>query len=521
MSFPSRNQSRKRSYQESNEIFVLEEQSKDKDRKPIIIEDIDFDDLNSLINFNRVYHLYYQCLENRDDKTRSQCVRFFVDYHKWKFLHYFDVEGYTKFIVDVFFDPSLDVIIYVFNNMLSFKSATKSLIKDISNRITNDIRQLEIDNNQLKKRFDIYTECCLFRIKKIKSKDHNKLGMVNNNNNIENIVNTREKEIGNGDSSNSMTKEKVSNRIISDLLVDRIISFSLREDQVQYGEKRYQIEKEELNNKFILNFALVSKQFFRVASKKMNDNYHNMFGYVNVDNEYSLIKSPPLFFDYESIKFIRYDDSAEQITQFFSRVELFHIKSDEYDVKINGAFSREYINVSNDNSYEDFYSDVITCDGYLTYLPPMPNLKNIFVHEYFGYQSNYSSFLISIFENTPNVDGHGIESFYINIKKDWNSTPDDNNLDFLQPLLSLHSKTLKSVTLEYYHIYREGGRNLLSSLKKMLPTIKQYNYSFIIYGNFKKLRYACRDNEDLQSHFHHRYDDYSTNKNYNSSVISL
>ncbi|EFA84240.1 hypothetical protein PPL_03317 [Heterostelium album PN500] len=73
MNFTSRNQSRKRSYQKSNEIFVLEEQSKDKDRMPIIIEDIDFDDRNSLINFNRVYHLYYQCLENRDDKTSSKC----------------------------------------------------------------------------------------------------------------------------------------------------------------------------------------------------------------------------------------------------------------------------------------------------------------------------------------------------------------------------------------------------------------------------------------------------------------
>ncbi|EFA86159.1 hypothetical protein PPL_00721 [Heterostelium album PN500] len=113
---PSIDQSRKRSYQESNEIFVfLEEQSKDKDRIPIIIEDIDFDDLNSLIKFNRVYHLYYQCLENRDDKTRSQCVSFFVQYHKWKFLHNIDVEGYTKFIVDVFFDPSI-------NKMLPFKS---------------------------------------------------------------------------------------------------------------------------------------------------------------------------------------------------------------------------------------------------------------------------------------------------------------------------------------------------------------------------------------------------------------
>ncbi|EFA79793.1 hypothetical protein PPL_06612 [Heterostelium album PN500] len=373
------NQSRKRTCQESNEIAVFEEESKDKDRIPINNDDIVFDNRNSLINFNRVYHLYYQCLESRDDQMRSQCVRFFVDCHRHKFLHFIDVQGYTKFIVDLFFDPSLDV----FNNMTSFKCRIhKSLV--------------------------------------------------------------------------------------------------------------------------ILNFALVSKQFFRITSKKINNSYHNIFGYANFDHEYSLIKSPPLFFDYESIKFIRYSESTDRIIDFFSRVELFHIKSDEYDSRINDGVSRRYIYYDsfkpsdNSSSDESLYRDVINRDGYLTHLPPFPNLKNIFVHQYYGYRRNYSLFLISIFENTPNVDGHGIESFYIRINKDWNRSPDYSNMDFLQPLLSLHSKTLKSVTLEYYDFYNDDAPQLLSILKERLPTIKQYNYSFILFANFNLLKSVCQDGEDLE-----------------------
>ncbi|EFA79615.1 hypothetical protein PPL_07474 [Heterostelium album PN500] len=108
-----------------------------KDDYPINVEGIDFNDQNSLINFNRIYNLYYECLENGNDSLRSQCVKFFVDYHEYKFIHSIDIQGYIKFIVDVFFDPEFDV----FRKMSSFYCGShKPTIQQIYNRIINDKR---------------------------------------------------------------------------------------------------------------------------------------------------------------------------------------------------------------------------------------------------------------------------------------------------------------------------------------------------------------------------------------------
>ncbi|EFA79622.1 hypothetical protein PPL_07481 [Heterostelium album PN500] len=109
-----------------------------------------------------------------DDSLRSQCVKFFVDYHRYKYVHYFDVQGYIKFIVDVFFDPELDVV----ENMSSFYCKDIPTITDIYNymimdkRVTKNInsKTLMIINiliyltkklkaDQLKKRMKIYTPC--------------------------------------------------------------------------------------------------------------------------------------------------------------------------------------------------------------------------------------------------------------------------------------------------------------------------------------------------------------------------
>ncbi|EFA79794.1 hypothetical protein PPL_06613 [Heterostelium album PN500] len=518
------NPSRKRTYQESNEI-VVEERPNDR-ISTINIDGIDFDDRNSLINFNRVYHLYYQCLESRDDQMRSQCVRFFVDYHQHKFLHYIDVQGYTKFIVDLFFDPSLDVI----SNMSSFgHSDHKTLVENIYNKIRYDKRKLNDDSDQLAKRIDVYKEC--FFSKAIQKKhlyfDYNSFhysithqeeeeedndNINENEDGVSNTIVNQEKDIKL--EINDLTKEKegyhhaISSTMIeevftftlSDILVEIIISFSLKGDSLHIFVENTRIRILDYSDiKCIFNIALVSKQFFRVASKKINNSYHNLYGHINVDNEYSLIKSPPLYFDYESIKFIRYDESTVRITQLFSRVEIFKLSSDEYDSRINdGVFRRYLYDDFFGRDTEHFYRNSISRNDYLTYLPPMPNLKHFTIDTYFGYKRNYSSFLISIFENTPNVDGHGIESFYISIYKDWNGSPDYSNLDFLQPLLSLHSKTLKSVTLDYRRLCGKYAYEFLPILKEMLPTIKQYNYSFILYGSFYNLKSACKDDEDLE-----------------------
>ncbi|EAL73657.1 hypothetical protein DDB_G0268408 [Dictyostelium discoideum AX4] len=79
----------------------------------------------------------------------------------------------------------------------------------------------------------------------------------------------------------------------------------------------------------------------------------------NNDSEFSLIKQPPLYFDYQSIRLIPYSSSIEYVKLLFSRVESFYIRTDEYD---SGSYDtkREYKIIPNevpgytsDNYYEE------------------------------------------------------------------------------------------------------------------------------------------------------------------------
>ncbi|EFA79602.1 hypothetical protein PPL_07461 [Heterostelium album PN500] len=469
------------------------------------LEGIDFKDLNSLINLNRIYNLYYQCLESGNDSLRSQCVKFFVDYHKCKFIHYFDVQGYIKFIVDVFFDPKFNV----FNNMSSFFTDSHlPTIEDIYNRIINDKRKLNEVDHQLTKRIEIYQECFYFgdldRIQgtfKYHFNDFYNKQLAKNNDNEKQEPNNQNCEFrlkkNTNTGSDSIFINKESSCFLSDLLLDRIISFSLiNKDKSDYILVEY-----------VMNFSLVSKKFFRVVSKILTKSYYESHGLINLESEYSLIQSPPLFFDYESIKYIKYGWSTDRINQLFERVELFLIKSDEYDYTCTAdPIQRDYITKhSFGNLPEEYYQESITTDGYLVHLPAMPNLKSITVKRYYGFEDNYSSFLTSIFKSTPNGDGHGIESFKIDIYKDTQEFSGDFCiLDFLSPLLRLHSKTLKSIEFKYIkNCGVQDMKELLKILKDWIPTMEQHNYSFKLYTNYQKLDRACRDDLDrkVQQYF--------------------
>ncbi|EFA86576.1 hypothetical protein PPL_00377 [Heterostelium album PN500] len=447
------NLTRNRSYLYSN--FQEEE----PDNEIIInIEGIDSNNQFSLINFNRIFNLYYKCLENSDDQTRSQCVRYFIKYYEYKFLHYIDEEGFTKFIVDVFFDPSINV----FNNMSLYNCGDNiSLIQDIYKRIINDKRN----------RIEVYQECCNFKCIPEQYLDFNFYDFYNRlltnddtniNENQNTIVNQNELEKNDDDDNNNNNN----------------------------SNNNYDNSNEENYTALVKSFIL--PEIF----------YYNITRHINLESKYSLIKSPPLFFDYESINFFKYGESTERTNQMFSRVQVFHIKSDEYDSNTNDGVRRHYFRDNNSFFTQDdehYYRVSISKNRYLTQLPPMPQLKHISITDYHGYTGNYSSFLKKILESTPNGDGHGIESFYINIDKDWNDCPDYSNLNFLLPLLSLHSKTLKSVVISYDDSCKYGDViTLLEILKETLSTMKQYNYSFIMYGNFRMLKEQCNNEVDLE-----------------------
>ncbi|EFA79623.1 hypothetical protein PPL_07482 [Heterostelium album PN500] len=476
---------------------------------PILVEGIDFKDQNSLINFNRIYNLYYDCLESRNGSLRSQCVRFFVEYHRYKFIHYFDVQGYIKFIVDVFFDPELDVV----ENMSRFYCGDHiPMLQDIYNRIINDKRKLKSD--QLKKRIKIYKGCCAFDHEDFVDYDakdfYNKVLLKNNKE-----VATQTNPIG----SDNIKKEIVDSSgldfvcsianiqsacILPDVILERIVSYSLKADESDevikhYNEKSVYGVEYHIDSKSVLNYALVSKQFFKVVSKKITNSYYNLNGFFNLESDYSLIKSPPLFFDYESIKSIGYGWNTDRITQLFSRVETFHIKSDEYDSRICNSddIKRLYLlEECLDDVDIDFYQDAIQMMEYFVYIPAMPNLKRINVTGYYGYDFNYSEFLKSIITNTPNGNGHGIEQFKIDINKDWDNCPDYSYIDFLEPLIEIHSNTLKSIEINYHDCHRRDMDGLLHILKKLVTTMKQHSYSFILRTNYKTLKEAYQDDRD-------------------------
>ncbi|EFA77892.1 hypothetical protein PPL_09392 [Heterostelium album PN500] len=442
-----------------------------------------------------IYSLYYQCLERGKDNLRSKCVNFFVEYHRYKFIHYFDVQGYIKFIVDVFFDPSFEV----FNNMSSFKCrAHNPTIKHIYNRIINDKRKLNEEDHQLKKRIEIYQECSFGYMSSLgfNSNDfYEKVSVKKDQNDKKN-----QEQINQNDEvqlkKNTITDSdptfinKDSRYILQDILLERIISFLV------VNLPTFDIEQSDVE--IVLNMALVSKKIFKIVSKYIPNGYY-LRGPANLQSEHCFVQSPPRFFDYNSIKYIKYGESTDRTNQLFERVEEFHINSDEYDWDSKNVVERAYIGdqtFAYDNELS-FYLDSLFLDGYLTHLPAMPKLKHITVRRYYGFKSNYSSLLTSILESTPNGNGHGIESFNIKIYKDSIAKPNFSNLDFLVPLLRLHSNTLKSVEIRYIDSCFENDiKELLQKLKNFIATLEKHSFSFILRANYQRLERVCRDDQD-------------------------
>ncbi|EFA79614.1 hypothetical protein PPL_07473 [Heterostelium album PN500] len=313
------------------------------------------------------------------------------------------------------------------------------------------------------------------------------------NNDNENESTDQEQIIQNDDKHlEKNTISVVSTCILSDILLERIIPYSL--------ESKSYYNTIIIDSKSVLIIALVSKKFFKIVSKILTNSYYEWHGHINLDSEYSLIKSPPLFFDYESIKYIRYGWSTDLINQIFSGVELFHIKSDEYDCNTEyDGIRREYFRDETLSEYDvAFYRDTVDCDERFVCLPAMPNLKSIVVEGYYGYTTNYCTFLKSILKRTPNGDGHGIEQFKIDINKDSQyNVPEHAYINILVPLLRLHSNTLKSI--EIRHIRRSHFEDmvvLIQMLKDLIPAMEQHSYSFKFYADYQKLKRACRDEQD-------------------------
>ncbi|EFA82118.1 hypothetical protein PPL_05023 [Heterostelium album PN500] len=445
---------------------------------------VDYSNFNSLLNLSKIIAQFYG---DADEKQRSASVKFFVDYHNsFKFKHYIDNRGYIKFILDVLFDSSLAVFNELAKlNCLLPKDLYDSLIKD--KRFVSWFNALSVsDNAQLHHRIQILYDICPnisdtnFNFEKLQEIVQNDTGAAG---------------VGNNAGDDKMSTESLA-KSLPDILLEKIISKTV---DFSKQRKRYALATNKVINsteysKELLNLALVSKHFLKVLSKYINKFHFEWHNYLDANSEYCLLKSPK-FFDYNSIRYVPTDKGVEVASQALSGVETFYIKSDEPEMR------REEVKRSVGPSMPEVYQAAISEDHYLVYPPPMPCLKQIIVKGYYGDHDAYSLLLSNIIENTLNDAQHGIEHFSLFITKD--DTDEYADVDFLQPLVKLHSKTLKSITIHYNDMVTDDYGVLLATLKEILPTIVQHNYKVDInkndYNSFlRNFKIYCYGEEDDQ-----------------------
>ncbi|EFA84852.1 hypothetical protein PPL_01845 [Heterostelium album PN500] len=415
---------------DSNSNIIVNNNEKSNLYSKDLIRKLDFYDYNSLINLIELYDLYYRSKDN--ENLRIKILKFFVTYHRLKFVHYIDIKGYIKWVVEIFYDESKEIYGYLYQSEMpvitysdsidekwmqliyTINSFYPQILYDIKHEIINDKRFKswfthlnETDKDQLKSRLhleyighneSIYRNTLYmlgYKDRPIKFDYEYLVDYVYNNNNNNNN--------NNSNNNNKVIKSTINQiTIISDLVVEKIIS-----DTLSIVDCKYLFNKEDtgamkiLSNRHILDLAVVSKQFFRVISKIINNYSFYWNSYININrDEFNLISAPPLYFDYESI------------------------------------------------------------------------------NEYRGLNSNYSHLLRHIIMNTPNGNGHGIENLSLSLANER-----EYGLvyhEFFTPLLQYHSDTLKSVRIDIIHfnIYDE---RLMARLDKLSHTFENKGINFRVF----------------------------------------
>ncbi|KAK5575177.1 hypothetical protein RB653_010433 [Dictyostelium firmibasis] len=433
---------------------------------------------------------------------------YFNSYHKNK---------YFNFILNIFFDTSFNVFNEISNsidqseyhgNIKCYKIYFKytlyvKIIRDI--RFNNWFKDLyENDKDQLIKRLDIMENSLSTSLKhyhlgsrggtcygknltifpkqlhspwfKDYYKKYYKAINNNNNNNNDNSDNFNNNNDNNSNNNNN-NKNNNSNCddsnfekksfILSDIIIEMIIR-----DSLCYTHDR--MDRVIINNN-LLSFALVSKQFFRVLSKILNNEYFDWresMIQLN-DSQFNLIKQPPLYFDYNSIRLIPYSINKEYLELLFSRVQSFYILSDEND-SIEESYPHKRIYCIKDHENEDYaiYRKAIRSDGYLIYPPPMPSLQSITIDKFYGYSNNYlhlfKDILITSFKtiktNELDNDSHGIKRFSLKICND-REFETECKINYFGP--EFHSNSLEIVKIDSYtaiHI----ELNIINELKSLI-----------------------------------------------------
>ncbi|KAN0055809.1 hypothetical protein ACTA71_011696 [Dictyostelium dimigraforme] len=449
--------------------------------------------LLGLINVLRIYDSYKEY-----ELIRLHAVDFFNEYHNNKYFHYFDKKGYIDFILNIFFDSSFQVFSRIRETINSnyFKyKLYKKIINDkrfkdwFKNLYENHRDQLEKRLKLMKNNFSpsskynyyygMYTlYSFVYNGKKV---EYGIPSWYFSNPYIDGSRYNRSREIKHYEFSNNskMKTYKFSDIVIEKMVKDSLFYIAGRMDKV-------------IRNRNILSFALVSKQFFKVLSRILNNGYFewkkSMINFNNT-SEFNLIKQPPLYFDYNSIRLIPYSSSIRYLELLFSRVQSFYIKSDEEDSLTQYYTKRSFKGVL---MQKGRFQEDIRSDGYLIYPPPMPSLQSITIDNLFGLTSNYSDLfkhiLISNFKTfqssssfsikfppsppPPNQGDKdygigGLKRFSISIQNDELGTFLSHHIDFLQQALEYHLNSLEKVIINCSGTWRIK-ENQLESLKSSI-----------------------------------------------------
>ncbi|EAL69904.1 hypothetical protein DDB_G0275247 [Dictyostelium discoideum AX4] len=456
----------------------------------------------------RIFNLLKQ--KESIPSIRYFSAAYFIIYHQHKFSHYICNDDYSKYIIDIFFDSSIQVF-----NLLNYLSLFLNLKSNFNLifQILNDNRLNQFINNYKNKkkilRIKIDTIISIAKnidydwdkqfqiVDKIQLNENQKLFLkifksilkeysseilikkpfqYSSKRYDYEIINVNRELSINDNVVGTITTTTTTDPSLplppmnfqfnlDNVLLSKII------DLIIYNKYFNNNNYNDNNNdnyftpiKININLSLINKQWFKVFRKIINRYPIQWFNKINLS--FSLLNEPPLFIDYESIRYLEWNNISDQ----FSRVEELRIDCDIQQTK-ETKLSRDYINGTNLNSFNSCYTE----RNYLIYPPRMVNLKRLIISNYIGYNNissagyhigtayqiiNYNDLINHLaingnynydeINNGSTLSSSSLEFICIKFSKESPITPFWYEFSFLKTLLDYHSKTLKTIQIQFY-----------------------------------------------------------------------
>ncbi|EGC34484.1 hypothetical protein DICPUDRAFT_79748 [Dictyostelium purpureum] len=455
----------------------------------------DDDSNNSIINNNNSNN----SSNNITKSMKYFSVVYFLNYHHPKMAHYIFEDYFIAFTTSIFFDKDIEIFSLLkflnimktgksFSNLFYkilidprldgfIKTEKKQLLKEkvqilfnlvdnkqFFDKVTNLESTLKINNNQAE----------LIRITKqiLENKKNNGVIISNNNSSdFELIIDYQKRRniygnIINSNNNNNNNNNNIQNNIeemdldyynhniyLDNIIIGKIFDYIIyNESEIEKTPNKFFYERD--NIPIDISYGLVSKRLLNIFSKVISGYSFPIFNKINFNSEYCMVKHPPLYLNYESIKYLPTTIENSNIKHSFSRVEELFIRLDN-----NQQIERNYI----DNISYIYKTRYLERD-YLIYPPQMPNLKRLVISNYYGYNNISNSGFINRPYNQINANDlithivtndegkHSIEFFSISIIRNFQhdaNIPFIYDFSFFDHLLKNHSETLKNIEIHF------------------------------------------------------------------------